>query len=160
MRFLFALMALLGFTSPAHATDYLVPYAGYFDITQSDDAAVQVGMEYRGPYIYHTIRPGVGINVTDDSAVYGYGGFFWDLYLTDNIIFTPNIVAGAFSHGNGKHLGHGLEFRSGLELSYEFYQKSRIGIAFNHISNASIGDRNPGAETLLINYHHPLGIFE
>lgn len=140
----------------AFANDYLNFYTGYFDITQDDDSAVQVGVEYRYEDIYYGLRPGIGVNVTDDEAVYGYAGLFWDIYLSDSWVFTPNMVAGAFTHGDGKDLGHGIQFRSGLELSYEFPRQNRLGLAFNHISNASLGDANPGAETLLLIYQHPI----
>jgi len=137
--------------------DYVAVYSGLFDITQSDNSAVQFGAEYRFADIYHGLRPAIGGNVTTDGALYGYGGFFWDVPLTERIIFTPNFVAGAYSDGDGKDLHHAIEFRSGLELSYQFEQGSRLGVGFNHISNASLGDHNPGAETLLLVYQLPLG---
>lgn len=143
----------------ANASDYLNFYGGYFDVTQDDDSALQVGIEYRYDDVYYGLRPGVGINVSDDSAVYGYGGLFWDINLTDNWIFTPNFVAGLFEDGSGKDLGHTIQFRSGLELSYQFPNKNKLGVAFNHISNASLGERNPGAETLLVIYQHPINWF-
>ncbi|HID90986.1 TPA: hypothetical protein EYP44_03395, partial [Candidatus Bathyarchaeota archaeon] len=40
----------------------------------------------------------------------------------------------------GKDLGGALEFRSGIEASYAFENDSRLGVAFNHISNASLYD--------------------
>lgn len=144
-------------SAPASATDYVAAYAGYFDVTQDDNAAAQFGLEYRYKDVFHGLRPGVGFNVSNDDSFYGYGGFFWDVKLADNIVFVPNIVAGGYHSGDGKKLGHGIEFRSGLELNYQFENESRLGVAFNHISNASIGDRNPGAETLLVIYQHPLG---
>ena len=158
-RFLIGLLALMWSATAANASDYLNFYAGYFDITQDDNSAVQVGLEYRYDDIYRGLRPAIGINVSDDEAVYGYGGFFWDLYLSDHWVFTPNIVAGVFTDGDGKDLGHAIQFRSGLELSYQFDYGNRLGVAFNHISNASIGNRNPGAETLLVIYQHPLNAF-
>lgn len=148
------------FAEPTHESDYLALYAGYFDITQDDNAAVQVGLDYRFQSIYKGLRPAIGLNVSNDESFYGYGGFFWDVFLSDHWVFTPNIVMGGYSSGDGKKLGHGLEFRSGLELSYQFDGGSRLGFNFNHISNASIGDRNPGAETLLLVYQHPLDLTE
>lgn len=160
MRQTLLALFLCAVAAPAFATDYLGVYTGYFDITQDDDAAAQFGIEYRYDDIYHGLRPLVGANVTTDEAFYGYGGFAWDIPLSEHFLLTPNIVAGGFSHGDGKDLGHGIEFRSGIEASYQFENESRLGVAFNHISNASIGDRNPGAETLLVIYQHPLGLVE
>jgi hypothetical protein len=134
--------------------DYLVPYAGIFDIGDSD-ANAQFGLEYRFADIGYGFRPTVGANVDDESAAYVYGGLNWDLPLGYNFTLTPNFMAGLYHQGAGVDLGGGIEFRSGLELSYAFENESRVGVAFNHISNASIYDSNPGAETLLINYHIP-----
>lgn len=158
-KLLLSTCLLLSINNAAHATDYLNVYTGYFDITQDDNAAAQFGLEYRAEDVYYGLRPAVGVNFSSDSAAYGYGGFFWDIPLTERWIFTPNFVAGAFTHGHGKDLGHGIEFRSGLELSYQFETKNRISVAFNHISNASLGTHNPGAETLLIGYQFPLELF-
>ena len=33
--------------------------------------------------------------------------------------------------------------------------KNRIGISFSHISNANLGDKNPGVEILSFSYHIP-----
>lgn len=161
-RLIFCLCLFLpvaAMANPSWNKEYLAFYGGYFDITQDDNAAAQFGAEYRSASMYRGLRAGIGGNVSTDDALYGYGGFFWDIYFTDNIVFTPNIVAGAFHQGNGKDLGHWIEFRSGLELSYQFEDQSRLGLNFNHISNASLGDRNPGAETLFLVYQHPLNMF-
>lgn len=155
---LLAAVSALSLSSAAHAEDYLVGYAGYFDVSQGDQDAAQFGVEYRfTPYVYG-IRPTLGANVTTDGALYGYGGFNWDVPLFDDQLYLiPNVMVGAYSQGDGKDLGHAVEFRSGIELAYQFTDRSRIGLAFNHISNASIGDKNPGAETVLLNYQVPTG---
>ena len=49
-----------------------------------------------------------------------------------------------------------MEFRTGAELAWRFDGKGRLGIAFHHISNASIYDRNPGTEMLVLTYAVPL----
>ena len=50
-----------------------------------------------------------------------------------------------------------VEFLSQLELGYLFDNNHRIGIAGGHISNAGLGDRNPGTEILNVYYHIPVG---
>ena len=39
--------------------------------------------------------------------------------------------------GDGLDLGYGLEFRSQLEIAYRFDNRSRLGVAVSHMSNAS-----------------------
>jgi opacity protein-like surface antigen len=155
---LLAAISALALSSAAQAQDYLVGYVGSFDMIDGDDEALQFGAEYRlTPYNYG-LRPTIGVNVTTDGSVYGYGGLNWDIPLIEKQLYLiPNFMIGGYSQGDGKDLGHGLEFRSGIELAYQFPSEDRLGIAFNHISNASLGDKNPGAETLLINYAMPTG---
>lgn len=140
----------------AQAAGHLVAYGGSQDVLD-DKSYAQFGAEYRFADVYKGLRPTVGINGTDEGDVYGYGGVHWDIPLADSGFYlTPNFVVGAYHHGDGKDLGGALEFRSGVEGSYEFSNGSRVGVTFNHISNASIYDKNPGAEALLVSYQHPM----
>ena len=157
MRYILALIAAL-ITTPAFAGDHLVPYVGAFDVTQEDDEAVLYGLEYRYSDVGYGIRPTVGGFGTTDSGLYGYAGIHWDIVEWEGFYITPNFVAGAYSHGDGKDLGYGLEFRSGIELSYDVYNDYSVGVAFNHLSNASLGSDNPGTETLIFSYQIPLGL--
>ena len=49
-----------------------------------------------------------------------------------------------------------MEFRSTIELGYRFDDRSRLSLAFGHLSNAGIGDSNPGTEVLTLYYHLPI----
>jgi lipid A 3-O-deacylase len=142
----------------ASATDYLTGTLGWYDVTQQDNEATAFGLEYRVAPFNYGLRPVVGMFVTTDSAIYGYGGLHWDIALTNNIYLSPNFVAGLYTAGDdGKRLGGAIEFRSGIELAYQMENMHRVGVAFNHISNASIYDRNPGVEMLLVTYSLPVG---
>ena len=103
-----------------------------------------------------------GVEFTSDSASY----FLTGVYLEDNIgtlfkgdesnyIFTPSFGIGYYDDGDGKKLGNNIEFRTTLEISYQLKNKNRIGISFGHISNANIGDKNPGVEILSLSYQVP-----
>ena len=56
--------------------------------------------------------------VTTDSALYGYAGLSAEFEIFDNFFIGPSFAAGAFDEGDGKDLGHTVEFRSSLEASY------------------------------------------
>ena len=60
-----------------------------------------------------------------------------------------------YDAGDGKKLGHDIEFRTTIEISYELNNKNRIGLSFGHISNAGLGDNNPGVEILSLSYQIP-----
>ena len=38
-----------------------------------------------------------------------------------------------------------------FEKSYDFSKNSSFGMSYNHISNASLGDKNPGANSYTFN---------
>jgi hypothetical protein len=44
---------------------------------------------------------------------------------------------------------------SGLSLSYEFAGRSRLGLRYQHASNADLHNNNPGADILLLVYGIP-----
>lgn len=140
---------------------YLVPYIGAYNALNQDDQdnPAVFGVEYRFSDIFYGLRPTVGMFISSETDKYGYAGINWDIPLIDHQLFlTPNFMVGLYDDGNSSvDLGGPIEFRSGLELSYQFQNQHRVGIAFNHISNASIYDKNPGTETLLVNWAIPVG---
>jgi hypothetical protein len=144
--------------TPVRADDpsFVAGGVGYFDINDNWDAA-SFNLEYRSNLKLWFLKPFVGAMVTTDSSVYGYGGLYVDLYFGRRIVLTPNVAVGAYSEGDGKDLGHTVEFRSGLELAYRFDNRARLGVSFHHISNASLGDSNPGTEILGLFLSWPLG---
>ena len=139
-------------SSSNYATD--IRYERRFDNT-----IIDIGPE-KDNFFY--LKPFAGIELTSDSAFYLISG----IYLEDNIgdlatgkennwNFTPSFGVGYYDDGNGKKLGNKIEFRTTLEFSYKLVNKDRIGISFGHISNANIGNKNPGAEIISISYQKP-----
>lgn len=138
--------------------DYVTGYVGVFDILKTNQDAVQFGGEYRFRQWDFGVRPTLGVNVDVKGGAYGYGGINWEVPLGSSpFSLIPNFMIGAYHQGSSKRLGGPLEFRSGIELDYQLPNTQRVGVAFNHISNASIYHHNPGAETLLVNYSIPYG---
>jgi hypothetical protein len=132
--------------------------AGAFDVLHDGPAGELRGEFRSGHKLLGFLKPFVGVSATTDGAVYGYGGFGVDLYFGQRWVLTPNAAVGAFGHGDGKDLGSTVEFRTGAELAYRFDDRSRLGLDFHHTSNAGIGSRNPGAETLMLMYSIPLNL--
>ena len=113
-------------------------------------------IQYRTDMELWKIRPFIGGLATSDASLYGYFGLSMDLYFGRRWVLTPNTAVGVYGEGDGEDLGHVIEFRSGFELAYRFDDRSRLGIAVHHLSNASIGSTNPGTETALLYYSIPL----
>jgi hypothetical protein len=131
---------------------------GYYDIHQQDDEAADFRLEYRSDLALWIFRPWLGLEVTSDGAVYGLGGFLADIALGPRVRLTPSLGAGAYHNGDGKDLGHAVQFRSQIELGYRFESGQRLAIAFSHISNASLSNQNPGTEILTLYYMVPLDL--
>ena len=130
--------------------------AGVFDVFHEEPAGEFRG-EFRSNYkLLGFLKPLVGLMATTDRAVYGYGGFGVDLYFGPRWVLTPSAAVGAYDEGQGKKLGSVFEFRTGAELAYRFDDRSRLGLALHHISNAGITERNPGTETLMLIFSIPL----
>ena len=153
---LFAVMAL---TRPVAADDepaFISLGAGSTGVIADRTQGAAFNIEYRSDYELWKIRPFVGGFATSDASLYGYFGFLMDIYFGNRWVLTPNTAVGLYAEGDGQDLGHVIEFRSGIELAYRFDDRSRLGVAVHHLSNASIGDDNPGTETALIYYSIPL----
>ena len=148
----------LGAAAPARAQDpsFLTFGLGYYDINKQDNTAADFRLEYRHGEKFWIFKPWIGVEGTSDGAVYGAAGVLIDVYFGTRVVLTPSFGAGLYANGGGKDLGHVVEFRSQIELSYRFDDRSRLGLAFSHISNASIADENPGVEILNLYYSLPL----
>ena len=145
-------------TGPAAAQDpdLFAFSVGGFDVND-DDTAAEASIEYRSDWKPFYLGPTIGLMVNSDGGVYGYGGVYLDLFFGRRFVVTPNFAVGGYSQGDSKDLGSTIEFRSGVDVAYRFDDRSRLGIAFHHISNASIDDTNPGVNSLVVTYAVPIG---
>jgi len=160
---------------PSGAVGYDVFGVGFYDVKFNGSASNQAtDLRYErrfdkslfdiGPeednFFY--LKPFAGIEITSDSAWYLITG----IYLEDNLgqlftgkeskyVFTPSFGAGYYDDGDGKKLGNNIEFRTTLELSYQLDNNNRIAASFGHISNANIGNKNPGTEIISFSYQIP-----
>ena len=126
---------------------------------RSDNSILDIGPKEDN---FFFLKPLFGFEYTNDSATY----FLTGIYFEDNLgelfeakknkyFFTPSFGAGFYDDGSGKKLGNDIQFRTSFELSFELENTNRIGISFSHISNANLGDKNPGVEVLSISYQIP-----
>ena len=148
---------MLNVSTPAIAQSDLVSLGvGWYDINDNEGAA-DFRLEYRwDKELLWVIEPWAGLEASSDGAVYAVAGILADMRIGDNFLITPSFGAGLYGDGSGKDLGHVIEFRSQVELGFELDNLSRIGIAAGHISNAGIGDSNPGTEIVNLYYHIPV----
>ena len=98
-----------------------------------------------------TLSPVTGAMITADNATYMYTGIQAQ-YKFGKIDFTPSFTPGLYHEGDGKDLGHLVEFKSELQLSLDLSPSTEFGFSYNHISNASLGEKNPGANSYMFNF--------
>jgi hypothetical protein len=136
---------------------YVTVGAGGFNVTDpGGDPTADFRLEYRHGQSFLWLKPWAGLELTGDGGAWGGGGVAFDTVLGEHFVLTISTGVGAYGEGSGKDLGHTVEFRSQFELGYRFSDDTRLTAAFGHLSNAGLGDTNPGAETATLYYHVPL----
>ncbi len=130
---------------------------GKFDVNDDNDSS-EIRIEHlSGKNLFGDmkLKPFTGFMMNGDDGKYFYSGLRKDFPISSKWIFTPSFAAGYYDRDSSKDLGHNLELRSQIEFSRDIGNQNRIGFNLNHISNASIGDTNPGAESATISIIRP-----
>ena len=137
-------------------TTELNVYSGMFDFSDDGKKASLVGIQHQNEMLNRdtflgNLSPITGAMITADSAAYFYTGVQAQ-YKFGSMNITPSFAPGIYNQGDGKDLGHPLEFKSEVQLSLDLPKSSQLGFSYNHLSNASLGDKNPGANSYMFNF--------
>jgi len=132
-------------------------FTGNFDFSDDKQSAYLFGFQHQDENLNRdtflgNVSPITGGFITENSAAYIYTGIEWNMEMSDKMAFTPSFAPGLYHEGDGKDLGHVLEFKSEVQISYSTSENSSIGVSYNHVSNASLGDKNPGANSYMFNF--------
>jgi hypothetical protein len=127
-----------------------------FDFSDEGKRSTLVGIQHQNENLNRdtflgNLSPITGALITADSAGYIYTGVQAQ-YKLGNLNITPSFTPGLYHEGDGKDLGHILEFKSEVQISLNIFKNSELGFSYNHISNASLGDKNPGANSYMFNF--------
>ena len=131
-------------------------FTGTFDFSDDGKKSTLIGFQHQNENLNRdtflgNLSPITGALFTADNAGYIYTGVQAQ-YKIGELNFTPSFTPGLYHEGNGKDLGHLIEFKSELQISLDLSKSSELGFSYNHISNASIGDKNPGANSYMFNF--------
>ena len=160
----FSLLIGIVFTPDSHSAraddpDFLSVSVGWFDFNRQKDVGGEFRLEYRSDKKWAIFKPFVTASATNHQMSFLGAGVLVDIYLGRRFVLTPSFAP---TWWRGKtdtlDLGYPLEFRSQMEFSYRFNDRSRLGLAISHYSNASLGDTNPGTETASVYYSIPLNV--
>ena len=137
------------------STEFSV-YTGMFDFSDDGKRSTLIGFQHQNEDLNRdtflgNLSPITGALITADNAAYIYTGVQAQ-YKIGAINFTPSFTPGLYHEGDGKDLGHLVEFKSELQFSLNLSNSSELGFSYNHLSNASLGDKNPGANSYMFNF--------
>ncbi len=141
-------------TSDNHQLNF---FSGVFDInTSSKKSSELFGIQHSNEDLFRDtsfgkLSPITGLMMTSDSGSYLYTGVQAE-YKIGKLNLTPSFSPGLYSMGDGKDLGSPLEFKSELQLSMDLLPGTKLGYSQSHLSNAGLGDKNPGADSYMFNF--------
>jgi len=131
-------------------------FTGMFDFSDEKQQAGLFGLQHQNDELFRKsflgrLSPITGGFLTENNAFYLYTGVQaeYDLGL---LTITPSFAPGYYSYGDGKDLGYPLEFKSEVQMSLNLSDTTQLGMSYNHISNASLGTKNPGANSYMFNF--------
>ena len=131
-------------------------FTGMFDWSDHKQASGLIGLQHQNDELFiqtenSRFSPITGAFITSKNAFYIYTGVQAE-YQFGSLAITPSFAPGYYGEGNGKDLGYPLEFKSEIQMSYDLSNTTHLGMSYNHISNASLGTKNPGANSYMFNF--------
>ena len=131
-------------------------YSGLFDFSDDGMKSTLIGFQHQNTDLNRNtflgnLSPITGLLFTSDNAAYIYTGVLGQ-YSIGALNIIPSFTPGFYNQGDGKDLGHAIEFKSEIQLSLDLPRDSQFGFSYNHLSNASLGDKNPGANSYMFNF--------
>ena len=169
-KFFFILFLL---SSTSNANDQLYYKIGYFDY-KHETGGLLLNVKKVSNNIYSILSLGEFVQIyeftsiidkenqfsrghkrkkREEYAIYLSSGLQKTIALSKNVSLVPSFSLGLYeSFDQGKDMGFPIEFKSELELNLHLSRDSMLGVTFHHISNADIGDKNPGSDSILINF--------
>jgi hypothetical protein len=115
-------------------------------------------VRYEFNHKFGPFQPSLGVsNTTTGDFWLGFGNTVTKPILRDRMYFRFSNLAGIYAQGTGPDLGSYLEFRSSVELGYKWESGVKVGLSYDHRSNADISTLNPGFETVQLRMSFPLG---
>ena len=131
-------------------------FSGVFDMTNESKNSEIFGVQHSNDNLFKDtflgkISPITGFMITDNADTYFYTGVQAE-YKIGKLNLTPSFSPGIYTVGDGKDLGSPLEFKSEVQLSIDLLPGSKLGYSQSHISNADLGDKNPGADSYMFNF--------
>ena len=130
-------------------------FTGLFDFSDHKQKAGLLGLQHQNEDLFRKsflgkLSPITGGFLTENNTFYLYSGVQAE-YDLGFLTITPSFAPGYYNYGDGKDLGYPLEFKSEVKVTFDLNESTHLGMSYNHISNASLGTNNPGANSYMFN---------
>ena len=131
-------------------------FTGMFDWSDNKQKSALIGIQHQNDELFIDMENGkfspiTGAFITANNAFYIYTGVQAE-YQLGSFVITPSFAPGYYGEGNGKDLGYPIEFKTEVQMSFDLSDTTHLGMSYNHISNASLGTKNPGANSYMFNF--------
>ncbi len=130
-------------------------FTGLFDFSDDKQKSGLIGIQHQNEDLFRNsflgkLSPITGGFLTENNAAYLYTGIQAE-YGLGILKIIPSFAPGYYHDGDGKDLGSPIEFKSEIQMTLDLSDTTQFGMSYNHISNASLGKKNPGANSYMFN---------
>jgi lipid A 3-O-deacylase len=115
---------------------------------------LEIALTHAAGRRFGAFQPVAGVSLSSGGDAWAGGGVRWTVAgqrLALEASFMPGLYVAA------RHdLGHPVEFRSGLGVTWTFESGATLALVLDHRSNGGLGRDNPGLETVGLRWSWPL----
>lgn len=135
-----------GFSVSAFSGELKIGY-GKFDegSPQNENYMSEITYVYDNKDLPYGLKPIAGALKHGNDAYMIYGGV-QKKFKFKRFGLIPSFAPGYYDHGDEKDLGYDLQFKSQIEFTIDLINDYTLSYAWSHISNADLGDINPGSD--------------
>ena len=139
-----------GFSVSAFSNELKIGYGKFDEGRQDDESKMsEITYVYDDKNLPYGLTPIAGALEHGSDAYMIYAGV-QKKFKFNRLGFIPSLAPGYYNNGDEKDLGYDLQFKSQIELTLDLINGYTLSYALSHISNAGLGDTNPGADNEMV----------
>lgn len=128
---------------------------GEIDLREDENTIGQLAVEGGELEWLWNVRPALLAMVAEQNSYYVGAGVLKEFALGSDWSWALGVAAGYYDQeGSNRDLGSGLEFHTRIHLNWQLNTNNQLR---SHLSNASLGDENPGTEAITLNWVYQFG---
>ncbi len=145
-------LLLLLFNHNSIASSLVLGVGATEDHRNKHHTVIDLGLEANELESFYGLKPYANVFLADETYYVG-AGMVKEFALSQRWQVGFGATVGYYdTDKESLELGHDVEFKTKLYLGYEVMQGHHIRVEYGHISNADLGNSNPGMNMALINW--------